>query len=304
MKGSVSMNSPFMPIEKLLTLKSVSPIKCYDEKEESDKPVYGIGNTYIPDHKLICIIPRKLRSEFGYGDVTIKIHIIWLKADTASGFEGLVVDKFDNKVYYAKITVDEYSSGHCKFLAFSDESISVLAKAYNPFINTILKLSSTDPKKLLDFQIYSPFRDRFIYIELALDDRIALCGIGLHSNALLQVGWLGKLINKDLWISYAECGFKEYEQIKSQNNIYERARLMEKHKSLFINYNTLFENRRRYDDLLDVIEKSITEPLSQRNAAVFIASQNATTIKPYAGPASPWMEMAITQCQKDFGLIK
>ena len=297
----MSHNEPFVAIEKLLSLNWDKSFVACDTLEKAEKTVYGIGNTYIPDHTLICDIPPKLIKGFGHEKVKVQIHIIWLITNTAYSYSGLVVDKSDYKLYFADVyTGDDYTSGSCRFQKASADEILENANKYNLYLNNVVDISLSKKEKLLDYQIYSNFSDRFYYMEVPCENKVVMCGVGLHTNKLLAVGWLGKLINKDFFVCYAECTFDIYEQLKKQNpSLYDRGQLMEKNKHLFSYFNVIFDKRRKYSEMAKIVLAFQKEPFSTRSVSCFYASPNGTIMQEYNGPAYRWMEEFLVKCREN-----
>ena len=292
---------PLVSIEKLLSLNWDKPFGASDIIEKTEKAVCGIGNTYIPDHTLICDIPKKFSDEFGNKKVKVQIHIIWLKTNAAYSYSGLIVDKSDYKLYFADIyTGDADTSGSCSFQTASTDEILQNANKYNLYLNNVVDISLSQKEKLLDYQIYSNLSDRFYYMEVFYENKVVMCGVGLHTNKLLAVGWLGKLINKDFFVSYAECTLDVYEQLKKQNpSLYDRGQSMDKNQHFFSCFNVIFDKRKKYSDMANFVLSFQKEPLSTRNVSCFYASPNGTVMKEYNGPAYRWMEDFLEKCKEN-----
>lgn len=289
---------PVFTIEKLLSLNWKGRIGCSDRIDKVEKVAYGIGNICIPDHTLTCYLPREIRRQYGSDRVQVPIHIVWLKSDSSRGYSGLVADKSDCKLYFADIDVgDEDSGASCVFEAASTEGITELANQYNVYLKNVAELALTDKEQLLHYQIYSCFSKYFYYVEIPFEDRVMMCGAGLNDNRFWMVGWLGKLINKDLFISYAECTLEAYEQLKREHpSLFDRGRLMEKNKHLFSFCRTVSEKKKKYPALVEILVSRKKEPLSTRNVACFAALPKGTVMQEYNGPALPWMEDLLIAC--------
>ena len=289
-------------IAELLSLNWPGTIECTDHIDQAPKEVYSIGGIYIPDHYLTCYIPKKMHSLCNYKKVIVEIHIIWLYTDSTFHYSGLVADKKDGNLYFASIYPDDADSkGFCSFEKVTADDILVYASNHNAYLRNVAELSIHQPEKLLEYQIYAPFSDRFYYMEMDHGDKVVMCSVGLHSNKLLAVGWLGKLINKDCYIAYAECTPEVYDQIQAQYpSLYDRGQLIEKNKSLFSHFQVSFEKRKHYSDLVDILLQFQKEPFGAGNVACFHASPRGTTMVEYNGPAYSWMEAFIRKYRENY----
>ena len=136
-------------------------------------------------------------------------------------------------------------------------------------------------------------------MEIPFEDRVVMCGAGLHSNALLDVGWVGKAVNKDFFVSYAECTLEVYEQLKVQTPcLYSRGQQMEKNRPLFSYMKVVFDKRKKYPQLVKLLLNFQKDPLSTRTVSFFGASAYGTKMQQYHGPALRWMEEFVIQCRR------
>lgn len=289
---------PVTTIAYLLSLNGGSYFDCDDHIAEKD--MYGIGNACIPDHELLCDIPKALQSKCGHKKLKVRFRVLWLGTNGARRYKGLVVDKEDLQIYFADIDIgDSDSSGFCVFIEAKESDILRLARRHNPVLQELVEIANTDRKRLLDFQVYSIFSDRFCYMEVPMGDRVVLCGAGLHSNKLLAVGWLGKLINKDLFVSYAECSPEVYAQIKQETpSLYQRGQTMEKYTKQFSYHHTFFEKRKKYARLAELMLLCEPDPPGRWQAEAFFASPNGTEIELHSGAVLHWMEEFIMECRR------
>lgn len=276
----------------LLSLETGGAFNCSNSHSPAPLPFAGIAGTAMPDHDLCVTIPRKLVATVGCKELIVHTHLLWVYEDTPAQFRGLVVDKADLTVYHATVKpAQDDGCGFCLFQTVTIQEIRDLAKKINPFLTTIADLAERRSQELLDFQLYSPFSDHFCYMEVRFEDRMILCGVGLNKNNLMAVGWLGKLILKDLYISYAECSFSAYAQLKAKlPSLYERCRKAEENKAFFSLYQTTQEKRKHLPKLLELLTTKPAEPFSLRQAEFFCASPSAKVVETYSGPAHRWME--------------
>lgn len=152
---------------------------------------------------------------------------------------------------------------------------------------------------LLDYQLYSIFSERFYYIEIPFEDRVVMCGVGLHTNKLWAVGWLGKLINKNFFVSLAECSFEAYETLKRQSPcLFDRGQQMEKNRHLFSYFHVMFDKQCKHKQFVELLTQRQKEPLSTRPAFVFYASPFGTAMTEYNDPAYRWMEDFLIQIRR------
>ena len=291
---------PVVAIKELLSLDWDRSFACTDVLEMSETPVYGIGNAYVPDHALTCSIPWQVKKAYPHSQVKVQVHILWLESNDPFGYSGLVVDKTDCNLYWMKrITQGVHHNLFCAFGEATLEQIVEKAVEYNPFLNNVINLARNHPEALLEYQVYSNMSDRFYYMEIPFEDKVVMCGAGLHSNALLAVGWLGKAVNKDFFVSYAECTPEAYEQLKTQTpSLYARGQQMEKNRPLFSHMAVIFEKRKKYPQLVKLLLDFQQEPLSTRTVSFFGASAYGTKMQQYHGPAFRWMEEFVIQCRK------
>lgn len=291
---------PVVAIKELLFLNPGYEFFCTDELEMSETPVYGIGNAYVPDHALTCGIPWQARKTYPHSQVKVQVHILWLETNDPFGYSGLVIDKTDHNLYWIK----RVSRGihHYRYCAFEEASFGQIEKKaveHNLYLNNVINLAVNHREQLLDYQVYSNLSDRFYYMEIPFEDRVVMCGAGLHSNALLEVGWVGKLANKDFFVSYAECTPQAYEQLKAQTpSLYSRGQQMEKNRPLFSYMKVVFEKRNKYPQLVKLLLDFKQEPLSTRTVSFFGASAYGTNMQQYYGQAFRWMEEFVIQCRK------
>lgn len=293
----MSKNIPVITIEELLSIGWEN--EADNSIDVPEKTVYGLGNAYIPDHTLLCNIPKKIRRTYGYDQVKVKMHILWLASDTAYQFSGLVVDKIDCQIYFVLVRPDSDTWGFCSFEKATVEDIVEMAEKHNLYLTNVAALALQNREALLDYQIYSPFTDRFYYMEMAMGDKMVLCAAGLNSNKLLAVGWLGKLINKDLFVSYAECTRETYEALKKENSsLLDRARMIDKNKERYSFFRVILEKRKKYPELVNILLEPKKEPLGTGKIKCFWASSKGTAMKDYIGPAYHWMEEFLAQCSQ------
>ncbi len=291
---------PVVAIKELLLLDWDRYFACTDVLEMSEAPVYGIGNAYVPDHALTCDIPRQARQTYPHSQVKVRVHILWLESNDAFGYSGLVIDKTDHNLYWMKrITRGVHHYLYCAFGEATRGQIAEKALEHNLYLSNVINLAMNHREQLLDYQVYSNLSDRFYYMEIPFEDRVVMCGVGLHSNALLDVGWLGKAANKDFFVSYAECTLEVYERLKVQTpSLYSRGQQMEKNRPLFSYMKVVFEKRRKYPQLVKLLLDFQTDPLSTRTVSFFGASAYGTKMQQYRGPAFRWMEEFVIQCRR------
>lgn len=290
---------PVIAIKELLLLEWDRTFACTDVLEMAETPVYGIGNAYVPDHALTCTIPWQVRQNYPHSQVKVQVHVLWLESNDAFGYGGLVVDKTDYNLYWIKrITHGRHSYLYCAFEEATLRQIAEKALEHNVYLNNVIDLAMHHRERLLDYQVYSNLSDRFYYMEIPFEDKVVMCGAGLHSNALLDVGWLGKVVNKDFFISYAECSPEAYEQLKAQTpSLYDRGQQMEKNRPLFSYMKVVFEKRRNYPQLAKLLLDFQKDPISTRMVSFFGASAYGTKMQQYYGPAYRWMEEFVIQCR-------
>lgn len=296
----MAKNTPVIAIQELMPFAESCLLPCEDVLETAEKPVYGIGNAYVPDHAITCIIPLNLRKTCPYKEAKVNVHVLWLESNSISGYSGLVLDKADRKLYWITVTVRvSHNTRRCAFREATLQQIAEKAVEHNPFLNHVIDFAMHDRERLLDYQVYSNLSDRFYYVELPFEDKVVMFGAGLHNNDLLNVGLVGKALYKDFFVSYAECTLEVYEQLKAQSpSIYERAQQMEKNRPLFSYSKVFFEKRRTYAQLSKLLLDFQKEPMSTRPVAFLGASAYGTKMQPYYGPAYRWMEEFVAQYQK------
>ena len=285
---------PLYPIAALLELNGGKNYTCIDDtvKKPENEKVYGIGNAYLMDHILTCNIPQELRSRTGYEKVRVEVHIVLARSVTQYHYSGIVADKADCKLYFADVyTGDSDSDGECCFAPATEADLQNWAEKQNPYLRNVIALSKTAPKALLDYQLYSIFSERYYYMELPFEDRVVLCGVGLHTNKFWAVGWLGKLINKNFFVSYAECSYEAYASYKAQCPcLFDRGQLMERYRHLFSYFHVMFDKQRKHKDFTELLTQRKKEPLSTRPISIFYAAPFGTVMSEYNGPAYRWME--------------
>ena len=292
-------------IELLLSLNWDKPFDCIDIKEKCTDKALAIANAPLPEHELICHIPREYKSQLRLDSVRVKIHIIWLETNTSSRFLGLVMDKADLKLYFVSFCMNGEDSDTCEFLPADEELVLKLADIHNPYLRRVWDMYGSDPASLLDFQLYTPFTDRFFYIELPFEDRVSMCAAGLNDNRFWAVGWLGKLINKDFYVSYAECTHEAYEHLKRQYpTLYERAFYMKRNRNYFLYFNEISDKRKNHTHLADILLKLQKDPKSTREGSVFRSSVWGTKMWEYNGPALRFTEDFLIACIKFFHGIR
>ena len=295
------MNSVYT-IEALLALNYEKNFSCEDVavKRPENEKVYGIGNAYLMDHVLTCRIPKELRHRTGCDKVELNIHIVLPRTSTAYRYSGIVVDKADCKLYFADVyTGDSDSDGECSFAPATEADLQAWTEKTNCYLKNVIELSKTNPRALLDYQLYSIFSERFYYIEIPFEDRVVMCGVGLHTNKFWAVGWLGKLINKNFFVSLAECSFEAYETLKRQSPcLFDRGQQMEKNRHLFSYFHVMVDKQRKHKQFVELLTQRQKEPLSTRPASVFYASPFGTAMTEYNGPAYRWMEDFLIQIRR------
>lgn len=289
-------------IETLLSIKTDGRFDCKDSVEREPKATDAIGGVYVPDHRVICEIPENLLRPGLEREVRVQIHIIWLKTDTAYKYAGLVADKLDCKIYYAEVTPDDADSiGSCRFTPADEQGIQNIAKKHNPYLQDIINLSHEDKRQLLDYQVYSHFSERFCYVEMPKKDRVVLYGVGLHDNRFWSVGWLGKLIIKDLVVIYAESSLEAYEQFKREvPSLYDRCRKLERYQHILNCFHVICEKRKKHPEFAQILTTCTEQPMGEQQISCIFAQSKGTYMKEYNGPAPHWIESFAAECQRQF----
>lgn len=291
-------------IQELMAVDLYNQLECADIQVPADMSASdGLGHTWLVEHEIVIDIPKQLRQQLGAEKIAVDVHIIWLNKNGRTVYSGLVADKADCQLYY--MTVDlgvSDSSDCCTFKTITLQTVSELAEQYNPYLQEVVELAKTQPQKLLEYQIFSAFTHRFDYMEMAIGDKVILCGVGVHSNAFLAVGWLGKLINKDFLVAYAECTPQAYQEYKQQEPcLLNRARLLETNQWRFSRYQRVFEKRKKYRELADLFLRENEGPDSSLQVSMFSAPPGGIQMKEYNGPASDRVEAFLKLCQRTFG---
>lgn len=298
----MSNSVPTVGIWELLSLGWDGYFICKDALQTSEKPVFCIGNTYVPDHILTCEIPRQCGRTYPHKRVEVRVHVLWLETNGVYGYSGLVADKTDCNLYWMKLEIQGTHGMHmCAFQRATLEQIGEKASEHNVFLKNVIGLARDRGEALLDYQVYSGLSDRFYYVEIPYGDRVVTFGAGLHDQSLLSVGLIGKAMNRDFFVSYAECTPEVYEWLKVRTpSLYERAQQMEKNRPHFSYMNVFFEKRRKYSQLADILLGFREEPMSPREVAFLGASAYGTKMIQYYGPAFCWMESFVAQYRRLF----
>lgn len=299
----MAQSNPIGTIGQLISYVGNTYIPCNDELVMAEDTVYGIGNSYVPDHTYTCTIPLTLRKTCPYNDAKVDAHILWLESNGPFGYSGYLIDKADLNLYWFHVDVyrPSHNSRRVAFQAASLEQIMEKALEHNPFLNNVINLARNDRIKLLDYQIYSGLSDRFYYAEVPFPDKVVMFGTGLNSNTLLNVGLMGKAMNKDFFVSYAECSPEVYEQLKARTpSLYERAQQMEKNKPLFSFMHVFIDKRRNHSRLVELLLGFRQDPTSTRTMVFLGASAYGTKMIRYQGPAFHWVEDFILEFQRSF----
>lgn len=278
-------------IETLLSIKPDGIFSCSNSISREKKNVVSIADSLIPDHIITCDIPQNLRRPGMEKQVQVQIHILWLNSDSASRYTAFVADKQDCKIYFADVQPDTGDSdGLCRFVPLNDTELANHAKSHNVYLENLIHLSKTDKQKLLEYQIYSPFTDRYWYVEIPCSDRVIMYGVGINDNRFLYVGWLGKLINKDFYVAYAECTPMAYQKIKAEcPSLYDRAQQMERFRPLLTYYQVIHEKRKKHAALAKIVTTATEQPLSRHQVIAFCASPKGRIMKEYRGQGYSWM---------------
>jgi hypothetical protein len=286
-------------IKTLLSIKENGIFSCRDIILKEDKTLPAIGNARIPDHLLICTIPKELQRPGLEREVEVKIHLLWVESDSSYHFTALVADTQDCEIYFVDVRPND-DDDNCRFIPMSEADILQFANKHNLYLKDVITLYKTDKRKLLDYQIYSPFTKRFCYIEIPCADRMIMYGVGLNDTRFWYVGWLGKLIIKDFYLIYGECTHEAYRRMVAEcPSMHERCRQMERNRHLFTHFNVIHEKQKKHPKLVE-IANGTKEPLSRFQASAFALAPKGISAQEYHGPAYHWMEAFFKEYKRQF----
>lgn len=287
----------------IATLLSVKPDGIFTASDwivKGENKADALGDAFIPDHRLVCTIPDKLLRPGLENTMQVQIHILWIYHDSASRYVGLVADKLDYKIYLVDVYPHSDSDDNCGFTPISDQEILDIANKNNPYLQKLVELSGKP--QLLEYQVYSPFSDRFYYVETAHEGQIVMYGVGLNDTRFWYVGWLGKLITKDLYVAYAECSPEAYRQFRQEvPSPYDRARKLAKYQHLFHCYHVIYGKRKKYPELMKLITTRVEEPVGENRISYFMAHPKGTKMEQFSVPAPYWMTAFVEACRKQLG---
>ena len=289
-------------IKTLLSIKPDGIFTCNNTILKEDKTVPAIANARIPDQLLVCTIPKELRRPGLEKAAQVKIHLLWLNSDSAYRFTALAADTQDCEIYFVDVSPGDCDSdGNCRFIPMTEADISKIANDKNLYLKNLITLYKTDKRKLLDYQIYSPFTQKFFYIEIPCADRVIMYGVGLNDTRFWYVGWLGKLITKDLYVMYGECTHEAYRRMAAEcPSLYDRCQHMERNRHLFTHFNIILEKRKKHPALTEIAVKGGKEPLSRYQTSAFAMTPKGTAAQEYHGPAYQWMETFFREYKRQF----
>ena len=294
------MDRRTVSMKELLSYFPEGDIPCSDSINHDAEVPRGIANGFVPHHTVICNLNEALRKRTNCWQMRVEIHILWLKEDSSIKYAGLVMDMADNELYFAEIYPGGEEDGYSNFCPATVEQIREHARQYNDYLHDIADLYLKDKRQLSAHQLYVPFTQLYYYVEMPCDDRVVLCGVGLNDNRFWAVGWLGKLINKDLYIAYAECSPAVYEQLKRQNpSLFRRAQLLEHNRHLFSCYHVIHEKGKKRPAVRQIISSRTAEPKNPRRVLAFGAGTKGISIRGYDGNIYAWMEQLVNQCRRE-----
>lgn len=267
-------------------------------------PVEGRGKIHY-DFEVYGFTPSRAYLKTHPEPITrLQLHFICFYRYSLYFVSGIAIDKVDGKLYEINsFTGDADSSATFSFSEVSFNQVLKFAEQKNKPLYEALKLSGGDTKKLLDFTVYTAFSDKYYYIEMFRENDVVLCSIGLHSNKMRDAGWLGKLVNKDFEITYAECSYNAYQQLKDQYPmLYNRSKAFKNNKNLFHYYNEAIDNRNRNKDLTELIEKNTN--LGRYNVSFYSTTSPGFKIHEENCIGPRWMEEFCAKCKEYFAQNK
>lgn len=289
----------YVSVKEVLQMKRKKN-ECDFEKLHSPNK-FMVGNVEMCfDYEITMYVARGELEKYNLSSSTVNIHYVCFFGHGAAHIKGLAIDIIDGSFYEVYISCGDADTWpSCTFRPVSLNAVLDFAEKNNKPLYEAVKNCNGDTKKLVDFRMYTDFTDKFYYIEMMCEKHVVLCSIGLHNNKFLAVGWLGKLINTDLFISYAECSYDAYQQLRTLYPLlYDRTNALQNNKNLFSYYDEFVGKRRKNSQIVDIIEKN-TNP-GKYNASFYHTTNPGCKIAEYNCTAPAWMEEFVTYFKNYF----